>query len=108
MSAPSNGQVVSWMQYLSDKSRKSPILVIVNPIPGPIRHVFSDVVSYWSSKFWGLLYKRGPVEVLRDELDKAQTWEEYEDMSYRLDAYFLSVSGVIVGSWEMIYGDRIR
>ena len=27
----------------------SPILSLTNPIPGPIREVFSDVVSYWSS-----------------------------------------------------------
>jgi TAG lipase/lysophosphatidylethanolamine acyltransferase len=38
---------------------------------------------------WGLVYRRGPVERLRDELDNAQTWEEYEDIAYQLDAYIL-------------------
>ena len=27
------------------------------------------------------------MERLREELDNAQTWEEYEDIAYRLDAY---------------------
>jgi len=37
------------------------------------------------------VYRRGPIERLRDELENAATWEEYEDIAYRLDEYDLSV-----------------
>jgi len=42
-------------------------------------------------------------------LDNAATWEEYEDIAYRLDAYDLFVRGLALtsGNWEMIFGDRI-
>jgi TAG lipase / lysophosphatidylethanolamine acyltransferase len=42
---------------------------------------------------WGLVYRRGPVERLREELDNAQTWEEYEDIAYQLDAYGANLDG---------------
>lgn len=55
------------------------------------------------------MYRRGPVEALREELDNAQTWEEYEDIAYRLDAYSSSlVTNLILASWVMTCGDRTR
>jgi TAG lipase/lysophosphatidylethanolamine acyltransferase len=41
------------------------------------------------------------VERLRDELDNAATWEEYEDIAYRLDAYDLFVSWSCVDVREL-------
>lgn len=48
------------------------------------------------------------MERLREELDNAQTWEEYEDIAYRLDAYVMLLSPIEVVNMETIYGDRIR
>jgi TAG lipase/lysophosphatidylethanolamine acyltransferase len=45
-----------------------------------------DILSFWAHCIWGRWHTRSPLEILLDQMAKAETYEEWEVTAYQLDA----------------------